>query len=175
MGNPEALSSFKKATKPREFQIFGSGSERFPDKFKHTNKSIGPGKYNRNTTFIKKGYNKNLRRAPFNSGNRRFELTKNVHKVDIPGPGTYEDEQTLKSAIEKKVVNSNDKPFNHTSIRFQNLYGINENPGPGAYYDEKNQIIIEGDDEIKASHMFKSNVRRGKFASDQLVSNPPVG
>ena len=30
--------------------------------------------------------------------------------MDIPGPGTYEDEQTLKAAIEKKVVNSNDKP-----------------------------------------------------------------
>ena len=28
--NPEAVSSFKKTQKPREFQIFGSGSERFP-------------------------------------------------------------------------------------------------------------------------------------------------
>lgn len=82
----------------------------------------------------------------------------------------------MKNYIDKKVVGSNDKPFNHTSIRFQNLYGMNENPGPGAYYDEKNKIIIEGDEEVKNNYMFKSNVqRKDRDKYDLKEHAPPVG
>jgi hypothetical protein len=63
---------------------------------------------------------------------------------------------------------------------------MNENPGPGAYFDEKNQIVIEGDDEVKNSYQFKSNVSRKDFGGkDQgmsfgkinkfLGTAPPVG
>lgn len=172
--NPDAISSFKKSTKPREFQIFGSGSERFQAQQGSVKGEIGPGKYHKTTGFKAKTFNRNLRRAPFTSGCRRFNQT-NKLKKDQPGPGTYENEQTLKNNIDKKVVNSNDKPFNNTSIRFQNLYGMNENPGPGAYYDEKNKIIIEGDNEVKSSHMFKSVSQRRNVGNDQIITNPPVG
>lgn len=172
--NPEAVSSFKKTQKPREFQIFGSGSERFPAENKAAKSDIGPGKYHKDGGSKLKSYNRNLRRAPFTSGDRRFKTTNKLVK-EMPGPGTYENEHTLKNVIDKKVVNSNDKPFNHTSIRFQNLYGMNENPGPGAYFDEKNQIIIEGDDEVKNSYQFKSNVARKDFGGKDHGTSPPVG
>jgi len=171
--NPDAISCFKKSAKTREFQLFGSGSERFPTEQKAVKSDIGPGTYNKNTTLLPKSYNRNMKRAPFASGDRRFKTSNKLTK-DQPGPGTYENELTLKNMIDKKIVNSNDKPFNHTSIRFQNLYGMNENPGPGAYFDEKNKIVIEGDDEVKTSYVFKSAVDR-KDAKNAGQAIPPVG
>jgi len=174
--NPDAITSFKKNNKNREFQLFGSGSERFPIDIKAIKKEIGPGTYLNNGSLVPISYNKNLKRAPFASGDRRFKTSNKLTK-DQPGPGTYEDEVTMKSMIDKKIINSNDKPFNHTSIRFQNLYGMNENPGPGAYFDEKNQIIIEGDDEVKNDYIFKSKIDRGQSKTDTnlLQAGPPVG
>lgn len=157
--NPDAVTAFKKnQNKQREFQLFGSGSERFPEQTSQKGKSeIGPGTYKKTQSMVPKSYNRNLKRAPFTSGDRRFKGHTKLAK-EHPGPGTYENEQTIKNCVDRKIVGSNDKPFNHTSIRFQNLYGMNEYPGPGAYFDEKNAIIIEGDDEVKNQFMFKSNV-----------------
>ena len=53
---------------------------------------------------------------------------------------------------------------------------MNENPGPGAYFDERNRIIIEGDDEVKNSFQFKSNVVRKDFAEQgSNIVAPPIG
>jgi len=172
--NPDAISSFKKTAKAREFQLFGSGSERFgaQNDGKTVKSAIGPGTYT-NGQVYKKSFNRMQKKAPFGGGDRRFKTTQRMKK-DQPGPGAYENEQTLKNVIDKRVVGSNDKPFNHTSIRFQNLYGINENPGPGAYFDEKNKIIIEGDDEIKNTFVFRSNVEKGQVLKEKDIK-PPVG
>ena len=43
--NSDTFSTFKSSQKPKEFQIFSSGSERFPRAKKNIKVEIGPGKY----------------------------------------------------------------------------------------------------------------------------------
>jgi hypothetical protein len=71
----------------------------------------------------------------------------------------------MKNELEKKVALASEKPFLSSSFRFNNLYGINENPGPGAYHKPEDQleVIMEGEKEDKQAHYFKSKSRRNVF------------
>jgi len=97
---PEAMTSFKKQSKEHQYQIFTTGSERFPQQTQGY-QNLGPGKYYRDKGMVPKTFNRVLehggRRTQKSGASAAVEAKRDAIKQEniIPGPGYYENKNTV--------------------------------------------------------------------------------
>ena len=155
-------SSFQKPNiPPQQFQYFGSIVQRFP---RSKDDKLGPGRYFKEDTFVKKNSSEKKHYAPFNS-----KTLRNVtdHHANIPGPGYYEKLQPIgKKTFSKHAV------FESSEARFVEMERLT-GPGPGQY-----SLIDpeENNKSYKGTAAFKGSPRMKPVDPDKDIENyPSVG
>ena len=151
-------------------QFFLSNNQRFTAL--KNNELVGPATYFENNDYYKSSFSlekilkkkdrNNIKKTPFNSRVKRFDVLNNkISNEDNPGPGTY-DPKIIK-AIESNKFNNKTNTFNFRSKIFGTVGSDNKwkssIPGPGSYINPytttgtSNTLLING---------FYLDIRKGK-------------
>jgi len=153
-------SSFNIPELPQNFQFFGSIAERFPRK---KDERLGPGRYFRDDTFVKKSPKKN-NKVPFNSNTLRSNPL--TSSQNLPGPGYYNHSlPILKKNFAKHSI------FDSSEARFSEIEKV-AGPGPGQYSPINQE---EPKKNYKFAAAFKASPREKIIPNKEEEPYPSVG
>ena len=175
----------RKASKPEEFQFFGSSNERNTSEtlILNTNTKVGPGSYFRNTYKKFENYylNKNIQNSWEKTKGReeKFKLKRSLSNL---GPGSYDIDRSLQKKSFNNFGNfSTEKRFDlsyNPQTNIENNSQEGGNPGPGSYNINdpwikditkmvKKPILVNVLEEMKKSQKIKKDENKPDFNNYQ--------